>query len=680
MEWRSLFALIIWIVINAPCEAAEPTIVRFGIPTGLDTSATNVVKQFVSAVNNRIKGVGEIVALPQASNALAALRKEEIQLAAIPSGTLVASKADGLAVFDIPFALNDLTETNRLQQGVVGDAMLAALSSQKLVGLGYWNIAMRHLLGPEIRNAEGLKGKKILTSSFSPQTRSALIALGSNPVNIPAGEIQSALVAGAADTAELSSSFILDSKLYQAKPAVMEAGFRPQVLVIAATESIWSKLPFQIQSVIADEVRAASLNFERTVLQKEAAAFSELKEKGVQTISWSPNDLTDIRRSVLESASKDDITSKDKLVLAALTSIGEEQRNAFPRNDALNPVNVLGGRKTLFFVTDRKLEAAQDPNYKLGSARGTLIYGTVDIDLGRQRAVAGPSDNASIKDVAQFAGLDTFIDALKKSLREAGRKEVFIFVHGFNNKFRDAAESTAFLVDDLNYKGVPIVFSWPSDGTALRYPNDEQEAETSRDTLVAFLSKLIGIPEISRIHILAHSMGGRVLGSALEWMSTMPASERTALHNVIFAAPDVYVTRFSQYLSRIRNSANQITLYASKADQALLCSQFIHDGARAGQVGDLMIVDQAIQTIDVSNAETESFTSRIAGQLPGGQFLNWLLRDSCRSGHSYVTRNFSVINDLHALIVNDERPDQRILLKMRPFNQYHYWEMKNVVR
>lgn len=68
-------------------------------------------------------------------------------------------------------------------------------------------------------------------------------------------------------------------------------------------------------------------------------------------------------------------------------------------------------------------------------------------------------------------------------------KRAFIFVHGYNVTFEDAAKRTAQISYDLAFDGAPIFYSWPSQRlpTPLGY-TDEQNSEWSQANLRSFLS------------------------------------------------------------------------------------------------------------------------------------------------------------------------------------------------
>ncbi|MCP6082769.1 alpha/beta hydrolase, partial [Klebsiella pneumoniae] len=71
------------------------------------------------------------------------------------------------------------------------------------------------------------------------------------------------------------------------------------------------------------------------------------------------------------------------------------------------------------------------------------------------------------------------------------------------------------------------------------------------------------------------------------------------------AAPDIDSDRFKQ-IGRVFNSYEQVTLYASKTDRAILASAKVHKNPRAGGA-DPMIVMNYLSAIDVSSAGKDMF-------------------------------------------------------------------------
>ncbi|MBA3727062.1 MAG: alpha/beta hydrolase [Armatimonadetes bacterium] len=304
------------------------------------------------------------------------------------------------------------------------------------------------------------------------------------------------------------------------------------------------------------------------------------------------------------------------------------------------------------------------------------------LDLGGDRPNAGPPEGVRITDINELRSESDFTETLARAVQTTKSKELFIYVHGYNNTFRDAAESAALLLADMKFEGAGLIFSWPSDGVALQYPRDETEEEVSRSTFLSVLNSLRAIDRqrIRRIHLLAHSMGNRVATGALELLALSNPGQRPFLHHLILAAPDIYAARFTLLIPSMKQLAAKTTLYVSSADQALICSQLLHQGPRAGQGGPDRIVSQELDTIDVTRAETISFGATIASYLPPAEIFRWAFYDVCRAGHAYVTHNFSVVSDLHALVTFDASPENRILLEKKTTPSYWYWEMQRAAR
>ena len=117
-----------------------------------------------------------------------------------------------------------------------------------------------------------------------------------------------------------------------------------------------------------------------------------------------------------------------------------------------------------------------------------------------------------------------------------------VFIHGYNVSFHRAARRTAQLAYDLDFAGVPLFYSWPSDGAFLRYTADEQDVRLTVPHLTEFLNDVVQATGAERVHVVAHSMGSRALAAALTDIGR-DISE-PVFGEVIFAAPDIAAREF----------------------------------------------------------------------------------------------------------------------------------------
>src|SRR5206468_8551156 len=132
------------------------------------------------------------------------------------------------------------------------------------------------------------------------------------------------------------------------------------------------------------------------------------------------------------------------------------------------------------------------------------------------------------------------------------RKEAFVFVHGYNTSFRDAARRTAQLAYDLAFDGAPILYSWPSLGQETAYPAGEGNAEWTVAHLVKFLDEVVSLSGTRTLHLIAHSMGNRAVIGALRDMARVPRSTSPSqFRQVVLAAPDIDAGVFQQLAQAI---------------------------------------------------------------------------------------------------------------------------------
>jgi esterase/lipase superfamily enzyme len=239
---------------------------------------------------------------------------------------------------------------------------------------------------------------------------------------------------------------------------------------------------------------------------------------------------------------------------------------------------------------------------------------------------------------------------------KAGAKaaEALVFVHGYNVSFEDSALRAAQFVVDLNFEGTAMLYSWPSEGKMRRYRFDEGEAQWTVDDFKVFLKTVLAESGFSRVHIVAHSMGNRVVTEGIRRLdpATLPAGS-AELVEAVFAAPDVDSDTFRKFAAEFHQRAGRMTLYASANDKPLSFSQKIHRYPRAGDLRDGMLISEGVDSIDISAIDTS--------------FM----------GHSYFAENRSIINDLFAVIRGVKvGPDRNELKECVGPDGAKYWAVK----
>jgi esterase/lipase superfamily enzyme len=201
-----------------------------------------------------------------------------------------------------------------------------------------------------------------------------------------------------------------------------------------------------------------------------------------------------------------------------------------------------------------------------------------------------PAKHMVLTTVLPVSSADYF-RRMKTTVERSEKKELFIFVHGFNNTFEEAALRTAELFHDLDFQGAPVFFSWPSRGGAatgvLAYRRDRREAAEAAKYLRQFLDTVADNSGAEVIHLIVHSMGNFVFQQALEdgQQHLKPLRWRKAkLHEVALAAADLDARGIQKLSRALRESTPagqlRITSYASSGDLALQASVQANDGAQ----------------------------------------------------------------------------------------------------
>jgi esterase/lipase superfamily enzyme len=245
---------------------------------------------------------------------------------------------------------------------------------------------------------------------------------------------------------------------------------------------------------------------------------------------------------------------------------------------------------------------------------------------------------------------DVFFGALKARVEESEAKSAFVFVHGFNVTFEDAARRTAQIAYDLKFDGAPIFYSWPSQGGLFKYTIDETNVMWTVPHLREFLTDVAERTGARRIHLVAHSMGNRALTSALRDLSFLPEDRRPRFNEVVLTAPDIDAEVFRKDIAPyIVQTADRVTLYASSNDTALAYSKTVHGYPRAGDSGRGLLVVPDMETVDVSEVDTSLL------------------------GHNYYGSNETVLADLIEVLHKSLPAQQRRWLRPVQAGTLKYW-------
>jgi esterase/lipase superfamily enzyme len=191
---------------------------------------------------------------------------------------------------------------------------------------------------------------------------------------------------------------------------------------------------------------------------------------------------------------------------------------------------------------------------------------------------------------------DAFLHQVKTDL--AAQTRIGLFVHGYNTNYQESVFRLAQLSTDADVKGMPVLFSWPSQGALAGYVADKEAATYSRDDLADLLLELTRDRGPDQIYVFAHSMGGWLLVEALRQLKLQGRDDVIARLNVILAAPDIDADVFRTQMRVIGKMERPMTILVSADDRALAVSGLL--SASSQRVGTLDVKDPRVQEAAVA--------------------------------------------------------------------------------
>lgn len=273
----------------------------------------------------------------------------------------------------------------------------------------------------------------------------------------------------------------------------------------------------------------------------------------------------------------------------------------------------------VYFAADRTRTGNPDNPLGTDPATGSeLVYGATRVSIPRDHRMGeleGPSvfklefspdpDKHIVIVGRPLIGTRTAVfNQIRQDLDYGKEPTALVFVHGFATDFKDAARRTAQLTYDLGFPGIPVLYTWASEGSIspLAYNHDGRNADLTSAKFQQFLAALAQQAGLSSIHVIAHSMGTRVVSKSLAELSR--SQPKVRLQQVALFAPDIDAALFRQMAGAMKTGAGHITVYASERDMALSASRRYATYPRAGQGGPGIVVVPGIDTIDATSADT----------------------------------------------------------------------------
>jgi esterase/lipase superfamily enzyme len=285
-------------------------------------------------------------------------------------------------------------------------------------------------------------------------------------------------------------------------------------------------------------------------------------------------------------------------------------------------------------------------------------------EFGVLEASAGAFDKALLAQPDPDAPGKQFAGLVNAGLAQAGKKDVFIYVHGYKVVFENPLLVASELWHFLGYDGVFVAFSWPSTPHRLAYVADVETAAYSARNLRILIEYLARETAVERIHIVAYSAGTRVVLGALGELTLAylhsgdpAAARKLRLGNIVLVGSDFDRDQFAGYLDDgVLGLADHLYIYLSTTDKALAVSNWLYTRERLGQMWqgdktDPVVVDYlqrnpGLVLIDVTGAE----------QAAAGNGHDYFRKSPWVSSDVLVTLRYGLEPRSRGLVRTEENP------------------------
>ena len=321
------------------------------------------------------------------------------------------------------------------------------------------------------------------------------------------------------------------------------------------------------------------------------------------------------------------------------------------------PAHFRTSEVDVLYVTDRVGERRKDGRLEYGYGRSaSLAFGACVVEIGDDvdwRTLVRESTTAkrqtrlelAVKETVELCrfpatpqtpdDVDAGLRASRELVREIERrleftetKELFVFVHGYNNTFEGAVFSIAELWHFLGREGVPVAYTWPAGyGTIKGYAYDRESGEFTIYHLKQFLKAVADCGALDSVNIIAHSRGSDVVMTALRELfiearaAGADPKEVYAIENVVLFAPDLDLDVTLQRVGaeRVGTGVSRVTVYVSAFDRAIGLASWLftsttrlgrlrasdisgHRAQKLGQLVEIDVVDVRVKTGGVGHS------------------------------------------------------------------------------
>ena len=335
------------------------------------------------------------------------------------------------------------------------------------------------------------------------------------------------------------------------------------------------------------------------------------------------------------------------------------------------------GSYRYFYITNRRQEISEGPiEERFGSKREEVLkFGAFDtkieptLGLGMLINSSEWFQNEEIRLFnIQKLEKEDFVQKLKTLVQESPHRSLLVLLHGYKEAFPSALRKTAFFGHVLDINSPVMLFDWPGDqgATLTGYRRARRVAEASGADLARALKLIIREIEPDRLWLVANSMGGQVVVDAFSFLYAEAdfSDAQTEIEDVVLTAPDVDHEEFNQqFKSEITALADNLTVYVSSNDRALVLSRIVNRARRRGE--STLTPDQLEEAVRVAElVEPDSELVTLVDVTPVNRTRNF---------HNFSLETPEFFDDLYLRLTNENTPRSRLRYQIKTSDGSVYW-------
>ena len=290
--------------------------------------------------------------------------------------------------------------------------------------------------------------------------------------------------------------------------------------------------------------------------------------------------------------------------------------------------------------------SGSQPRYALEEIDETVRFPGTPIPFALEGGVIARDRNAI---AAYQDASDQLRGQIADELAERSTGKVVLYVHGFNNDFDTGAFNLLELWAASGWRGVPVMFSWPTQqGGLFSYFADTQDGAFSVYHFKETLRLIASTPGVETVTVMAHSHGASIATTALRELlieargADISMYDTYRIETLILAAPDIDLGVMEQRLvaEMFGVGFGQINVYMNADDNALGLAGMVFGNRRFG----------------TTSAEDLSPESRAV--FHGVKSVHFIMVEDARGDerHNYFRLHPGVLADIAMTIRTDARP------------------------